>query len=75
MSMSLSTPSLHTARLRLRAFEDAEANDLFALHSSAYVPRYWDAPLWSERVRAEQFITVSGPLRHLSGRKEHCAGA
>lgn len=25
MSMSLPTPSLHTARLRLRAFEDADA--------------------------------------------------
>ena len=57
-SMSLATPSLHTARLRLRAFEYADANDLFALHSNAYVLRYWDAPPWSERARAERFIAA-----------------
>ena len=56
--MSLPTPTLHTARLRLRPFTDADADALFALHSSAYVLRYWDAPPWSERVRAEQFITA-----------------
>jgi RimJ/RimL family protein N-acetyltransferase len=52
------TPTLHTARLRLRPFDDADANDLFALHSNAYVLRYWDAPPWSERVRSERFITA-----------------
>ena len=57
-SMSLPTPTLHTARLRLRPFNDADADALFALHSSAYVLRYWDAPPWSERVRAEKFITA-----------------
>jgi RimJ/RimL family protein N-acetyltransferase len=41
--MALPTPTLHTARLRLRPFDDADANDLFALHSNAYVLRYWDA--------------------------------
>jgi RimJ/RimL family protein N-acetyltransferase len=56
--MSLPTPTLHTDRLRLRAFNDADADALFALHSSAHVLRYWDAPPWSERVRAEQFITA-----------------
>ncbi len=56
--MPLPTPTLHTARLRLRPFDDADANDLFALHSSAYVLRYWDAPPWSERVRAERFIAA-----------------
>ncbi|MFC9646779.1 GNAT family N-acetyltransferase [Streptomyces mirabilis] len=55
--MSLPAPSLHTARLRLRAFEDADANDLFALQSNAYVLRYWDDPPWTERARAEKFIT------------------
>jgi RimJ/RimL family protein N-acetyltransferase len=55
---SLPSPTLHTARLRLRPFDDADANDLFALHSSARVLRYWDAPPWSERVRAERFITA-----------------
>jgi RimJ/RimL family protein N-acetyltransferase len=59
MSTPLPTPSLHTARLRLRAFEDADGDDLFALHSSAYVLRYWDSPPWSERGRAEKFITAS----------------
>src|ERR1700730_5403815 len=56
--MSLPTPTLHTARLRLRPFDGADASDLFELHSSAYVLRYWDAPPWSERVRAERFITA-----------------
>ena len=56
--MSLSTPTLHTARLRLRPFNDSDANDLFALHSNAYVLRYWDAPPWTERARAERFIAT-----------------
>ena len=56
--MSLPTPMLHTARLRLRPFDAADADDLFALHSNACVLRYWDAPAWSERVRAERFITA-----------------
>src|ERR687898_2771751 len=56
--MSLPTPTLRTARLRLRPFTSADANALFALHSSAYVLRYWDAPPWSERARAERFITA-----------------
>ena len=42
--MSWSTPTLRTARLRLRPFTDADADSLFALHSNAYVLRYWDAP-------------------------------
>jgi RimJ/RimL family protein N-acetyltransferase len=54
--MALLTPSLHTARLRLRPFTDADADALFALHSNAYVLRYWDAPPWNERARAERFI-------------------
>ena len=56
--MSLPTPTLHTARLRLRPFDDADADALFALHSSAEVLRYWDAPPWSERARAQPFITA-----------------
>ena len=56
--MSLPTPTLHTARLRLRPVTSEDADALFALHSSAYVLRYWDAPPWSERVRAERFITA-----------------
>ena len=57
-SVSLPTPTLRTARLGLRPFNDTDANALFALHNSAYVLRYWDAPPWSERVRAEKFITT-----------------
>ena len=56
--MSLPAPTLHTARLRLRPFDGADADGLFALHSNACVLRYWDAPPWSERVRAERFITA-----------------
>src|SRR3954468_12801774 len=56
--MSLLAPTLHTARLQLRPFGDADADDLFALHSSARVLRYWDSPPWSERGRAERFITA-----------------
>jgi [ribosomal protein S5]-alanine N-acetyltransferase len=55
---SLPAPTLHTARLRLRPFDDADADDLFALHSNACVLRYWDAPPWSERVRSARFITA-----------------
>jgi len=55
---SLPTPSLHTARLRLRAFDDTDANGLFALHSSPYVLRYWDAPPWSERARISKLVNT-----------------
>jgi RimJ/RimL family protein N-acetyltransferase len=58
MPIPLPTPTLHTARLRLRPFGDADAQDLFALHSSARVLRYWDSPPWSGRGRAEHFITT-----------------
>jgi RimJ/RimL family protein N-acetyltransferase len=56
--MSLPAPTLHTDRLRLRPFDDADVNALFALHSSAYVLRYWDAPPWTERARAERFMAA-----------------
>jgi ribosomal-protein-alanine N-acetyltransferase len=56
--VSLPTPTLRTARLRLRPFGDADADALFALHSSGYVLRYWVAPPWSERARAERFIAA-----------------
>jgi RimJ/RimL family protein N-acetyltransferase len=56
--MSLPTPTLRTARLRLRPFNDADTGALFVLHSNSYVLRYWDAPPWTERVRAERFIVA-----------------
>lgn len=52
------TPTLHTGRLRLRPVTSADADALFALHSSAHVLRYWDAPPWRERERAERFIAA-----------------
>lgn len=56
--MPLPTPTLYTGRLRLRPFADADADDLFALHTNAHVMRYWDGPLWGERGRAERFIAA-----------------
>ena len=56
--MSLPTPALHTARLRLRAFEDTDADAIFALQSNAHVLRYWDSPPWTEPARAEKFIAA-----------------
>lgn len=54
--MDLHTPTLHTDRLRLRPFDDADADALYAMQSSAHVLRYWDAPPWTERDRAVKFI-------------------
>lgn len=56
--MHLPTPTLQTARLGLRPFDDADATDLFALHGDENVMRYWDAPPWGEPSRAERFITA-----------------
>jgi len=56
--MSLPTPTLPTPRLRLRPFENADADDVFALQSNAFVLRYWDAPPWTDRGRADRFLAV-----------------
>lgn len=56
--MSLPTPTLHTSRLKLRPFNDSDVDDLFALQSNAYVLRYWNTPPWTERARAEKFIST-----------------
>ena len=56
--MPLPTPTLRTTRLRLRPFTNADVDALFALHSSAHVLRYWDAPPWRERARAERFVAA-----------------
>jgi len=61
-TMPLPTPTLHTPRLRLRPFADEDADVLFALHSDAYVLRYWDAPPWREPARAERFIAACRQL-------------
>ncbi|MCB0111555.1 MAG: GNAT family N-acetyltransferase, partial [Caldilineaceae bacterium] len=49
MMFSLTTPTLHTARLRLRPFTEADTDAIYTLMSNATVLRYWDAPPWSER--------------------------
>ena len=54
--MSLTVPTLQTARLRLRPFTDADSDPLVALHTSANVLRYWDSPPWSDSDRAGRFI-------------------
>ncbi|WP_148616005.1 GNAT family N-acetyltransferase [Nocardioides rubriscoriae] len=56
--MSPTTPTLPTARLRLRPFTDADAADLVALHSDATVLRYWDSPPWRDPARAEVFLAT-----------------
>src|SRR4051812_32570603 len=56
--MSLPTPTLRTARLRLRPFTSADEDALFALHSNAHVLRYWDAPPWPEPTRAQRFVAA-----------------
>ncbi|WP_309057122.1 GNAT family protein [Streptomyces sp.] len=56
--MTLTTPVLHTARLRLRPFADGDAASLYALHSDAHAMRYWDSPPWTEPARAQRFLTV-----------------
>lgn len=53
--MALPTPTLHSDRLRLRPFDDAAADALYAVHSSGRV-LHWDAPPWLERERAVRFV-------------------
>ncbi|MFD0148186.1 GNAT family N-acetyltransferase [Streptomyces sp. NPDC055721] len=60
--MTLATPSLHTARLRLRPFTAADADRLFALHSSTHVMRYWDSAPWNDRARSDRFIAMCGRI-------------
>jgi [ribosomal protein S5]-alanine N-acetyltransferase len=56
MNMSLTTPTLHTARLLLRPFTEGDTDAIYALMSNTHVLRYWDSPPWSERTRADRFI-------------------
>jgi RimJ/RimL family protein N-acetyltransferase len=43
--VALALPTLHTSRLRLRPFDDADARPLFGMHTSPHVLRSWDAAL------------------------------
>lgn len=56
------TPTLSTDRLRLRPFNESDANLLFALQSNAYVLRYWDSPPWRDPSRAAQFIAMCSEM-------------
>lgn len=60
--MPLPTPTLTTDRLHLRPFTTADADELWALHSNARVLRYWDSPPWTDRARADRFITACAQL-------------
>lgn len=53
---SLPTPTLTTARLRLRPFTAGDTDAIYALHSNARVLRYWDSPPWKDRARAGRFV-------------------
>jgi ribosomal-protein-alanine N-acetyltransferase len=57
-TMAIPTPTLQTDRLQLRPFTEADADALFALHSDAYVLRFWDSPPWTEPARAERFLAT-----------------
>lgn len=54
--MSLPTPVLETDRLRLRPFDDADADALYALQSDAHVLRYWDSAPWTDRASVARFM-------------------
>jgi [ribosomal protein S5]-alanine N-acetyltransferase len=54
--MLLPTPTLHTARLLLRPFTEADTDAIFSLLSNPRVLRYWDAPPWKDWAQADRFI-------------------
>ena len=60
--MPLPAPELRTSRLRLRPFVASDADALVALHTNAFVLRYWDSPPWTDPSRAEQFLATCREL-------------
>ena len=54
--MPLPTPTLQTARLLLRLFNESDTDAIFTLQSSPQVVRYWDSPPWKEQSHAEREI-------------------
>ena len=60
--MALTTPRLHTERLLLRPFTEADTDAIFAVFSNPRVMRYWDSPAWKERAQAQRFIENSRKL-------------
>lgn len=61
--MLLLAPTLQTARLRLRPFAEEHADAFYALHSNPRVLRYWDAPPWTDRSRAQAFLAACGQMQ------------
>ena len=57
--MALTTPTLHTERLVLRPLSQADADDLYALHTDARVLRYWDSPPWTSPDQVDRFLAAS----------------
>ena len=55
--MAMSTPTLHTSRLLLRPFTQADTDAIFALHSNPDILRYWDSPPYTDYTQAERFIS------------------
>jgi ribosomal-protein-alanine N-acetyltransferase len=54
--MSLATPTLHTERLLLRPFTEADRGAIFATQSNPRVLRFWDSAPWKTYAQAEAFI-------------------
>jgi RimJ/RimL family protein N-acetyltransferase len=54
--VSLPTPTIETARLRLRPVRPDDDEDLWALHGDPEVLRFWDEPVWEAPSRADGFV-------------------
>lgn len=54
--VSLTPPTLRTARLLLRPFEDGDADALFRQMSDPVVMRYWDGVPWTDAARSLWFL-------------------
>ena len=54
--MSLATPTIETARLRLRPVRPDDDEHLWALHGDREVLRFWDEPPWEAPSRADGFV-------------------
>jgi ribosomal-protein-alanine N-acetyltransferase len=53
------SPTLRTARLRLRPLRDGDAAALLAIFSDPRVMRYWSTPPWAGLEQAQAFIERS----------------
>ena len=50
------SPTLESARLRLRPYRSNDADAMFRLYSDPRVMRYWSFPPWTERSQAEAYL-------------------